>query len=367
MKRYFFYLVFINSINNIIIFLPRIILHDQYQGSIMAIIFAIPFGTILLYLFMKSIINFPNKAFPEILSITFPRWAQISIMLFICSLWYISGFFMLLALIQMIQRFIFFKMSEYMLLAILVLVLIWAIQTDGLTIFHSLEIFLIIIIPMILFIFTKAIFNHYFSWDSCLEVVTHTFSMPTLSSYAVTTYMFTGYTDMLVFNKFFNKENFQLKHIWVFPLIELFLLIFALFIPIGFLGTQQASSFNYPWIATTDCISIKIGIIERTMFIYILLFFFTAIINIIIHWYVSFELINDMFKLQIKPNKTQKIPWYILGVFGIIPFLLIGIFKNEEAIFSSGTVWLILRLFAEPIVVGLVILTAYIAKKKGAT
>ncbi|MDD7795882.1 GerAB/ArcD/ProY family transporter [Clostridium sp. 'White wine YQ'] len=367
MKRYFFYLVFINSINNIIIFLPRVILHDQYHGSIMAIIFSIPFGTILLYLFMKSIINFPNKAFPEILSITLPRWAQISIMLFICSLWYISGFFMLLALIQMVQRFIFFKMSEYILLAVLVLVLLWAIRTDGLTIFHSLEIFLVIIVPMILFIFAKAIFNHYFSWDSCLEVVTHTFSIPTLTSYAVTTYMFTGYTDMLIFNKFFNKENFQLKHIWIFPLVELFLLTFAFFIPIGFLGTQQASSFNYPWLAATDCISIKIGVIERTLFIYILLFFFTAIINIIIHWYVSFELINDMFKFQIKPNKIQRIHWYILSAFGIIPFLLIGVFKNEEALFSSGTVWLILRLFAELIVVGLVILTAYRAKKKGAT
>ncbi|WP_238884116.1 GerAB/ArcD/ProY family transporter [Clostridium sp. YIM B02551] len=365
MKRYFFYIVLINSINNIIIFLPSVILHDKYQGAIMAIIFSIPFGTILLYLFMKSIVKFPNMAFPQILTLTLPKWAQISIMLFICSLWYISGFMMLLALLEMVQRFIFLKMSHYMLLSILVLVLLLAIRTEGLTILHSLEIFLVIIIPMILFIFTKAVFNPCFSWYACIEVVTHTFTFPTLPSYAVTTYMFSGYTDMLIFNKFFNKENFQLKYLWIIPLVELFLLIFAFFIPIGFLGTSPIS-YNYPWIAATDCISIKVGVVERTMFIYILLFFLTAIANIIVHWYVSFELINDMFKFQFTLNKAQRIPWYILGLFGVIPFLLINLFSSEEIIFSSGTIWLILRLFVEPIVVGLVILTAYSAKKKGA-
>lgn len=365
MKRYFYYLVFINSFNNIIIFLPNVIFRDQCQGSIMAIIFAIPYGTFLLYIFMRFLIKFPNKTFPQILKVTMPPWAQISIMLFLCTPWYISGFMMLIALIQMIERFIFINMPEFMLLILVVLIILFTIISEGSAILYSLEIFIVIIASMLGFIFIKAILNPYFSWDSCIEVATHSFTRPKLTSFAATTYMFSGYIDMVIFNKFFNKENFQLTHIWLFSISELIFLIFAFFIPIGFLGTKGVAFFNYPWIATTDCISIKTGLVERTMFVYLLVFFLTAILNIIVHWHVALELIKELFQCQFNLNVTKKITYCILLILGILPFLLIRLLPNEDTIFSIGIDWLTLRLFLEPIVVGFVFLTAYIGKRKG--
>lgn len=365
MKRYFFYIVFINSINNIIIFLPNVILRDRYNGSLMAIIFAVPYGTFFLYYFIKSIIKFPNKSYPEILKITMPHWVQVSIMLFICMFWYISGFMMLIALIQMIQRFILPYASEYLLLVLIVFIIIFAAKTEGSTVLYALEIFIIIIALAIGFIFIKSILNSNFSWDSCMEVVTHSFTFPTLSSYAVTTYMFSGYTDMIIFNRYFNNENFQFKHIWLIPVLELALLMFAFFIPIGFFGTQGVSSFTYPWVAATDCIDIKIGLIERTMYIYLPVFFLTAVINIIVHWHVSLELIKGMIQYQFNFTNINKISWYINIMFALLPFIFINKFSNENVVLYIGNDWLIFRVFAEPFVVGFLVLSAYIARKKG--
>lgn len=364
MNRYFFYLIFINSINNIIIFLPRVLSHDRYHGALMSIFLALPYGTILLTFFSKAVVKFPNQGLPEILKATLPRWAQIMIMSFFWLPWYVAGLLMLSALVEMAQRFINPEMSVYVLLALFVAVFLFAIRTEGSTVLYALEVALFIIIPMIAVIFIKSITYPYFSWTACQEILTHSFTIPTLSSFAITTYMFTGYTDMFTFNRAFNKTNFQPKHLWLFPVLEFILLVFAFFIPIGFLGTQGVSAFNYPWITTSDCITLETGFTERTLFLYLPIFIFTAIVNIIVHWHVALELLKGLFEYQFNIRNTKAVTWFILALFGVIAF----IFKmavNEESSFIAGTGWLEIRVFTELLFVSLLVYAAYIAKKKG--
>jgi hypothetical protein len=142
-------------------------------------------------------------------------------------------------------------------------------------------------------------------------------------------------------------------------------MIFTLFIPIGFLGTQGVSTFNYPGIAATDCISLEAGLVERTMMIYLLVYLLTATLNIIVHWHVSLELIKGLFQSQFNFKETKTITWFILIFFGIIPFILVKVIPNEITIFSISIQWLTLRLFIEPFMTIIMILAAYIAKKKG--
>lgn len=363
MKRYFFYIVFINSIANTIIFLPRILLPNRYEGAIMAIIFSIPLGTLLLYFFSKPMMKFPRKIFSEILELAFSRPVQIIIVLLYCPAWYFSGALMLSATLEITNRFIDPHTSEYLILAAFVALIIFAIRTEGATVLYVLEIFMLFIVPMILFIYIKAIINPFFSWDACRETVTHSLTFPQLTSFAATSYVFTGYTDMIIFNRAF-KGKFELKYLWLFPVFELVLLLFAFFIPIGFLGTQEIVSLNFPWITSSDCISIKTGVIERTLFIYLLVYLITSIINIIVHWYVSFELFRGLFQTQFKFKKMKIVNWFILGVFAVVPFIYIS-FISEETDLVIRDMWLIIRLFLEICLVILLNFIAYKAKKKG--
>ncbi|GFZ32635.1 hypothetical protein CSC2_31610 [Clostridium zeae] len=363
MKRYFFYLVLINSITNIIIFLPEILLPEWNNGGLLSIFLSIPFGTIMMYIFLKTLTMFPNKTLSEILQITSPRWVQITIMLLFCPTWYISGLMMLSSTLDMTNTFMDPDSSVYLILLLYVSLIIYAIRMKGTTLLYVLEIFILFIIPTIIFIFIKGVVDPFFCLDACVETVTSSLALPKLSVFAVTTYSFTGYTDMVTFNKDF-KDKYELKFLWIFPIIELFLMLFAFLIPIGFLGTQNADNYNFPWIISADCILIKTGVIERTLFIYLLIYLVTSLINIIIHWYVSLDLFKQLFQNQLKFKNTKLALLCILCVFAIIPFFYrhyIAQIKDETAV----KYWLSLRLFLEFFLVIFLGFVSYKTHKKG--
>ncbi len=363
MKRYFFYLVFINSIANVIIFAPRILLRDQNKGALLSILLAIPLGTLLLYLFSKAMIKFPGKSLPEILKMTLPRWAQIGIMILYGPAWLISGVIMLFALVTITKRFMNPDLSTNLLLVVFTLLILYVIRMEGLSLLYALEIIMVMIVPLIIFIYYKAFTHPLFSWNACMEVVTDSFSFPKLTAYGVTTYSFTGYTDMVIFNSVF-KDKFQLKHIWLFPVVEILLLCFAFFIPIGLLGTGASKIYRYPWISTTDSISIQMGPIERALFLFLLVYLVISLANVIIHWYVSFELLKGLFKYQFNVKSLKKVNWIIIGSFALIP-LTYNFISKEEAILTIGGIWLSIRLILEIFLVGILALLAKIAQKKG--
>lgn len=362
MKRYFFYIVIINAIANIVIFLAKILVPYHDEGALMAIILSLPIGTILIYFFSKAIMKFPNKSFSEMLELSLPYWLQVVIMLVFCPAWYISGILMLSGTIDITEVFIDPHTSPYLVLIAYVILVIFSINTEGATILYGLEIFLFFVIPALLFVYFKAVSSPFFNWNSCIETLTHTFTLPNLSSIAVATYNFSGYTDMIVFNRDF-KGKFELKHLWIYPLLLFILQVFTLFMPIGFLGTQDSSDFAFPWLASSDCMVIKTGLIERTLFIYLLIYLVASLVNVIVHWYVSFELFKELFLDKFKIKNTKAVNWCILSSFAILPFIFIT-FVTQESKPLIFKLWLSIRIFLEIILVALISLMAHIAKKK---
>lgn len=363
MKRYFFYIVLINSFTNIIIFLPEILIPDWNKGGLLSIFLSLPFGAFMIYVFLKTLIRFPNKTLSEILEITCPRWIQITIMLLFSPAWYISGLLMLSSTLDMTNTFMDPHSSTYLLLLLYVILIIYAIRMNGTTLLYVLEIFILFITPTIIFIYAKGVTDPFFSLDACVETVSNSLTLPKLSAFAVTTYSFTGYTDMVVFNKYY-KDNYELKFIWIFAIIELFLMLFSFLIPIGFLGTQNADNYIFPWITSADCMLIKTGIIERTLFIYLLIYLVTSLINIMIHWYVSLDLFKQLFKNQLKFKNTKLVKLCILCAFAIIPFFykhFVPEIRDEMVV----KFWLSLRLFMESFLVMFLGFVTYKAHKKG--
>ncbi|GFP77656.1 GerAB/ArcD/ProY family transporter [Clostridium fungisolvens] len=363
MKRYFFYIVLINSFTNIIIFLPEIILPAVNEGGLLSIFLSLPFGTIMMYIFLKTLIRFPNKTLSEILEITCPRWVQITIMLLFGPAWYISGLLMLSSTLDMTNTFMDPHTSTYLLLLLYVFLIIYAIRMKGTTLLYVLEIFMLFISPTIIFIYVKGVTDPFFCFDACVETVSNLFTLPKLSVFAVTTYSFTGYTDMVVFNKYY-KGTYPLKLLWIFPITEFLLMSFAFLIPLGFLGTQNVDNYNFPWITSADCMLIKTGIIERTLFIYLLIYLVTSLVNIIIHWHVSLDIFKQLFKNQLKLKNTKLANLFILCVFAVIPFFykhFVPQIKSELVV----KLWLSLRLFMEFFLVMFLVFVTYNAHKKG--
>lgn len=71
---------------------------------------------------------------------------------------------------------------------------------------YLLEIILYINVPFIAFIFIKAVTSDYLSWDSIFEVGNHFYSMPNISAVAVASYIFSGYANIIIFNRLFKVK-----------------------------------------------------------------------------------------------------------------------------------------------------------------
>ncbi|MDP4089269.1 MAG: GerAB/ArcD/ProY family transporter [Bacillota bacterium] len=363
MRRYFFYIVFINSISNIIIFLAKFLVPNHTKGALLAIIFSLPFGTVIIYFFSRALMMFPGKNFSEILEAALPYWLRVTIMIIFCPAWYISGILMLSGTIDITVTFVDPQTSLYLILVAYIGLVIFSINTKGTSILYALEIFIFFIVPALMFVFIKAITNQFFSWDACMETVTHSFALPSISLLAVTTYNFSGYTDMLAFNRDFNGR-FDSKHLWLFPVVILIFQLFTLFVPIGYLGTEGAPDFNFPWLASADCMVIKTGIIERILFIYLLIYLVTSLVNVIVHWYVSFELFKELFLDQFKMKNVKAVTRRILCAFAAGPFIFTFFIIQEKKLVIAN-IWLSLRVLLEVFLVVLLNYIAYKSKRKG--
>lgn len=190
MNRYFLYLVLLNMLTNVIIFVPRFMIHYRFNGMIFSILIATVIGMGLMYLDAKIYSSFPGQGLPEILENRLNKPLKVIIFVGFSLFWFSAGLLTLLGYVDILHRFINPEQSKTVLLLIFLLILCFVIQMPTQKIIYLLEITLIINVPMIGFIFFKAITSEYLSWDSIFEAGTHVFTPPKLSAIAVASYVF---------------------------------------------------------------------------------------------------------------------------------------------------------------------------------
>jgi hypothetical protein len=115
---------------------------------------------------------------------------------------------------------------------------------------------------------------------------------------------------------------------------------------IGYLGLEAVGDYKYPFITSSDAITMKMGIVERVYFFFLVLYILLSIVNIIIHWKVTYDLLEEMLRHQFQVKNLKKAGWWSTAVFGILPFLITGIL-NDQQIILFGEYWLTMRIAAE--------------------
>ncbi|MEH7106547.1 MULTISPECIES: GerAB/ArcD/ProY family transporter [Bacillaceae] len=296
MNRYFLYLVFTNMLMNVIIFVPKILIQYRYHGAVMAMIVSLPIGITLCYLFSYSLSKFPEQGLPEILANVKHVKVKAVIIWVIHFAWFSAGLMSLVGFIDMVSRFINPEMPKLMLIFIYLIAVFLVITLSTERVMYLLEMVLFLNIPFIGFIIFKALFNEALSWDSMLEVGTHLFEMPNLITIGAATYVFTGYMNLIIFNRVIKGK---LK-IWNFILIFFLGILNSIttfFIPIGFHGSDGAQEFLYPWISTADSLRLVYSPIERVIFLYLMAYMSITMISVSIHWHSGLELLKGSFKV----------------------------------------------------------------------
>ncbi|MFK9090438.1 GerAB/ArcD/ProY family transporter [Bacillus salipaludis] len=347
MNRYYLYIVLLNMLVNVIIFVPKILIEYRFKGAVMGVVIAIPIGVALNYFYSTAINKFPEQGMPEILANAKHRWLNILHLGSIQLLWFSAGLITLIGFIDILSRYVNPEMPKLGLLVIYLAAIFLIIQLPTERVMYFLEIVLFLNTPLIAFIVFKAFTNDYLSWDSMMEVGTHIFERPSLKSIAAATYCFSGYANMIIFNRVI-KGKLKIWNFIAIFFLGVFNLFTTFFIPIGFHGSDGAVEYLYPWISTSDSLRLVYSPIERVIFLFLMFYMSITLISISVHWHVAYELIKGTFKGKISKKKN----WTILAFMTFCSAA--GVIYLNTVLLNKVTVyWMVLRVGFEIIIVAI--------------
>ncbi|PIC76821.1 hypothetical protein CSV74_09610 [Sporosarcina sp. P19] len=316
MSRFVYFLLISNMIANLIAASPRIFFAKSEEGAIVTMIIALFFGVFMNWALITSFKAFPGKSLPEILSLYLSKWITIPALLLIGVIWYVSGLQTLITYIDILLRFLTPEMSVYLVIAMFIPVITFGVIMQSRNILFTLELVFVLAFPAAAYYVVKLYFAEQVSWDHVAIAMTFIDNPPDYTVFSTTTYLFAGTFDIVIFNSLLKKKmTFGIKQALIVFILGAFALFTTYFIPIGVLGFDQVESILYPWILTSDSIRMKFGVIERVIFIFLLLFLAIAFLNITIHWHVACKLFQSAFGIeQLKIKWREKISLVIMVV-----------------------------------------------------
>ncbi|MDF2788413.1 MAG: GerAB/ArcD/ProY family transporter [Neobacillus sp.] len=345
MNRYFLYLVILNMLTNVIIFVPKYLIQYRFDGLILSMLLAIVIGIGLMYLDTIVYARFPGQGLPEILELGLNKPLKIFVLVGFSFFWFIAGLISLLGYIDILHRIINPELSKVWLLVAFLVVLGFVIQLPTQKVMYLLEIILLLNVPFIGFVFIKAVTSDYLNWDSIFEVGTHAATVPKLNPVAVASYVFSGYANIIVFNRLFKEKIKSINFVIIF-FVSLLTLFTSVFVPIGMHGSDGVQEYIYPWIMTADSLRLPYSPVERVVFLFLMLYINITLISVSVHWHVAFELLKGVYKSKKSKTNNRLLMSFFFGI-SILAVLRID-FMHPELI---SMYWLIARFFVEIIAI----------------
>lgn len=337
---------------NIIASVPVILLNHHKDGAVSSMLISIVVGIILVIVYTRFFNSFPGMTLPELLKKTTVKWFYQPFVFFLAVIWFIAGLITLITFTFLLIRFLTPQMPIIQISLTIILSVIFGCLMKTERVLYTVELILLITIPLILYIFFKAYSSDNLQWDFVKEAALYVNQMPNFNAFSASFYLFLGSANLFLFNRFFTeKQNFGWKQIIIIAFISITTLFTTYFIPIGFNGFENINELVYPWIATSDSLRMEFFIIERVLFVFLLFYLGIAFLSILVHWHVSMEFLKFVFKLDNIKYKEN-----IIGKFFPIPFFIgISLFcvrqLNEYELFRYTTYFYNVLVFIFPVMV----------------
>jgi hypothetical protein len=353
-SRYFYYFYTVGLLINTIFFVPRILLSERYDGSVMAVFAGILFGSVSAFLFTKAMMRFPGEGIPEIFERNFPKILRIPLLIGLAMMWTIAGSIILVAFSSISIRFLSPETNPAFMLMFYCAFGCYAASFRPTTVLNMAELIILLNLPFVAFIMYKLISSPYFEWDSIQVLADYVFRIPSLTSFAAATYPFTGYISLALYNRLYEKT--RVGHLWILPTIGTAVMLVSYFVPIGLLGIDSVDHYIYTWITAVDTLRMKFGFIDRALYLFLFMYIGLSLIFIAISWNVGSVLVRDAFGFKPVTILKVKVPSQVMinAGFAIATFLF-GVNSSDKSLIEFVSGWLNTRLAAEILLVIIVI------------
>lgn len=362
-NRYFYCLFLMNSLINIINFTPRELIDARFDGAQSSVLVAVIIGPLFIYLFTKVIRKFPGQGLPEILGASLPKLLASPLILIYAVLWYMAGAMILLSFVDITLRYISPDTGPYAVMLGFLTVVCLCSRIDSQSLLYGLEVSLGITLPLFLYTTVKAVANPDFSWDAVLQVMTHAVHAPDLNSVAASTFTFSGYINLAVFNRVLHGQ--KIKHLWILSAGGLLVLALTFFVPIGYHGTVGVERHVYTWFSTADSISIQAFLIERMLYIFYFASITLSLVSAIIQWHVGKELFLSLLPSTAKkPKRKLRQEIFILVLFAAVTLYLMRL--DQYSLNMLGVFLLHIRMYGELLLIFLLFWCYWMVRRRSA-
>jgi len=364
MTRYHHGYILMCMLVNTIFYVPQVLIKYRFEGTISSMAVSIVSGTLCAVIFTKAMTKFSGLGLPEIFKGVLPSWIRVPYLLFLAGMWFISGGIVITAYARLVQRFISPEFNLFILLLFLIAVCAYIASGDSYSVLYFLEVIIILCLPLMAFITYKTLSSDYMNWDAIRVITQYHLKAPKIEALSAASYIFSGYLNMAIFNRCFDK-NTRIRGLWLIPVIGALVLSTTYFIPIGIHGTYGVQSYVYVWINTADAIRMEFGFIEHMVYIFLLLYLGVSILFTCVTWHVGAELLKGIFAGKSVAANLRSHPWFTFGILAVNTVLILisaRLFTEKQfSIFSK--LWFILRYPAE---IMLVMVVAFLAWRKKA-
>jgi hypothetical protein len=362
-NRYFFYMFAMTMLANAIFFVTRILIEYRFEGTVSSLLLAIPIGMAMIYVFVRAIRKFPNQGLPEIMGAVKHRWLASGVIIYFALISMSAGVMVLMVFADITKRYINPDFTPLQAMLLYLIIVIYICRMKSATIIYVLELIIIFSFPFILFIISKTITSEQLWIDSMLEVATFVWKPPSWHSLAAATYVFSGFSNMIIFNRFIKSE---IKGWFYIVLLGLFIinLSSSFFIPIGLHGAEGVEEYVYPWFASADSTRFIYGFVERVLFIFLIMYTMISIITAVVYWHVALQLFLHVCPRIPSPwsriSNELLAKWVMLSFFALCA---IGFeyFADERELYQVGKAWFSLRFVGD---VGLIALLFILGRKR---
>lgn len=362
MIRYVYYLLFINMVANVVTFVPNELFRYRYEGAVPSLLLSLPLGLLLVFLFVRILMEFPGDGLPEIAKRHFPGWVAAPVLVYSAAIWFYAGALTLVAFADIAQRFVNPDQPLYSVLILFLLTVGAIARFRTVQILQVIEMLHWIILPFVVMLAIRSLTYPSLNWDAMRTVGTYVTVPPSWDALVAASYMFTGYLNLAIFHRVIG-DKYKFRYMWILVGLGLFNLFSTFFIPIGMFGTEAVAELTYPWVSTSDAMRMELGISERVSFLFLSVYFIVSLISAIIHWHVGLEMAKSVVPRRANGRLVE---WLVLGLVSAC-VLTLGFLYNDDFFYRFAKMFNHLRFYTEFALVALLGAAVWRKRKRNAS
>ncbi|WP_394239469.1 GerAB/ArcD/ProY family transporter [Niallia oryzisoli] len=338
MSRYFYYITFINMVTSMAASMPKILLLHREGGAIVSILVSIPIGLGVCYLIGRFYQCFPGKGLPELMDDYIPKFIKILFLLVIGLVWFAAGLLSVIMYSFIIKRFLSPNANLIYIVSLILLFIYYGALMKSKNVLYVLEMIFILTVPLVILLIVKAFTNDYFEMDFVKVAIMHAQNFPTFSTVSAASFIFWGPANLVIFNRVMTKkQSMTWKSLAILGLFGTGVLLTSYFMPIGLLGFENVGTIIYPGITASDTLHFQYWIIERVVFVVLMLLLAITFASILTHWHVAIEVLtNVIYFKKFKWKKHNLTPHLFLIIFWITSLQVVTYLTEYQLVKYTG-------------------------------